>query len=143
MAKKKNNQTVVNSIESVNLEVDTKKLAKAIVEAQEETKKAKNQHKSFRASFMASVNTMLFVALAAIAVITDVRMWIGFATNGTYALFDCILYTLMFAGVVIIAILCSVESWRDNDENAIQHFNTNVSLVALIIAIIALVRGVG
>ena len=36
MAKKKNNQTVVNNIESVNLDIDYDKLAKAIVDAQKQ-----------------------------------------------------------------------------------------------------------
>ena len=35
MAKKKNNQTVVNNIESVNVDIDYNKLAEAIVKAQQ------------------------------------------------------------------------------------------------------------
>ena len=43
MAKKKNNQTVVNNIESVNLDIDCDKLAEAIVKAQQKAEKQKQK----------------------------------------------------------------------------------------------------
>ena len=92
---------------------------------------------------MVGINAVFFVVLAIIAVLMCVWMWYDFINNNTYVLVDCVLYTIMFLAVVIVSVLCSIESWKDNDEDAIQHFNTNVSLVALIIAIIALVKGVG
>lgn len=41
MAKKKNNTTVVNNIDSVNVEIDYEKLAKAMIKAQQEADKQK------------------------------------------------------------------------------------------------------
>lgn len=139
----KNNTKIVNNIDTVNLEIDYKKLAKEIVLAQEEAQKSKRKHKGYRASFMAVINTMIFALFAVIAVFSCIGMWRNFISYNEYSLFDCITYTLMFIGVVIISVLCCVESWRDNDEAAIQYFNTNVSLVALIVALIAIVKEVG
>ena len=45
MAKKKNNQTVVNNIESVNLDIDYDKLAEAIVKAQQKAKEQQIKEK--------------------------------------------------------------------------------------------------
>ena len=45
--------------------------------------------------------------------------------------------------IIFVSICGGVEAWRDNDENAIMHFNTNVALVALIVALVALVKGAG
>ena len=41
MAKKKSNPTVVNNIESVNMEIDYDKLAEAIVKAQQKAEEQK------------------------------------------------------------------------------------------------------
>jgi hypothetical protein len=63
--------------------------------------------------------------------------------SGTYQLFACIIATIVFALLITTNVLSAIEAWRDDDENAIMHFNTNVSLVALIIALIALFKEVG
>ena len=47
----------------------------------------------------------------------------------------------IFAVIGIFAFLCQQESLGDSDEDAQQHFNTNIALIALFVALVALVKG--
>lgn len=138
---------VINHYHIEELEVETKidykKLAKEIVAAQEEVKKLKKRPNRFRAAVMAVANTMTPALLALFSVLASIGMWIEFSTKPMHSLLEYIAYTVMFIGIIIVSVCCGVEAWRDDDENAIMHFNTNVALVALIVAFAALVRGVG
>ena len=140
---KKHPKTVVNNIDSVNIEIDYKKLAREIVAAQEEAKMQKKRPNRFRAGVMAVANTMIPIIIAVFALLACIGVWTEFATEPKHSLLGYIVYTLMFIVVVIVSICCSVESWKDDDENAMQHFNSNVALVALIISFIAFMKGVG
>ncbi len=140
---KKHPKTVVNNIDSVNIEIDYKKLAREIVAAQEEAKMQKKRPNRFRAGVMAVANTMIPIIVAVFALLACIVVWTEFATEPKHSLLGYIVYTLIFIVVVIVSICCSVESWKDDDENAMQHFNSNVALVALIISFIAFMKGVG
>lgn len=142
MAKKKQN-TVVNNIDSVNVEIDYKKLAKEIVAAQEEAEMQKKHHTRFRAGLMAVANAMIPIMIAIFALFACIGAWTELATAPKHSLISYILYTMMFTAIVVISVCCSVEAWKDDDENAMQHFNSNIGLVALVIAFIALMRDVG
>lgn len=138
---------VINHYHIEELEVETKidykKLAKEIVAAQEEAKKNKKRPNRFRAAAMAAANTMTPIFLALFAVLACVGMWIDFANEPVYELSTYIGNTALFVAITVVSVCCGIEAWRDDDENAIMHFNTNVALVALIVALVALVRGVG
>lgn len=135
---------VINHYHIEELEIDTKidyqKLAKEIVAAQEEALKIKKRPNKFRAAVMVAANAMIPVLILIFSVLACIGMWIEFATVPVHNLLDYITYTIMFAGIALVSICCSVEAWKDNDENAIMHFNTNVALVALIVAFVALVK---
>lgn len=144
-------KNVTNDLQSIicaaileaNQKENEETISKKEEDSKEKSEKSKSRCKGYRASFMAAINTMIFVIFAVMAVFSCIGIWINFFYDNAYTWFDAVGYTLMFIGVVIISIMCSIESWRDNDNDAIQHFNTNVSLVALIVALIALAKGVG
>lgn len=125
----------------VETKIDYKKLAKEIVAAQEEAKKLKKRPNRIRAAAMAAANTMIPVLLALFAVLACVGMWIEFANDPVYELRTYIGNTSLFVAIAVVSICCGIEAWKDDDENAIMHFNTNVALVALIVALVALVKG--
>ena len=139
MAKPKN----IYNIDNVNMEIDYDKLADAIIKAQEKAKEQSKRPNRFRSSVMAIVNVCIPVLLAIFSVITCVGIWKEYFIDPVNGLFRCIFLTLLFIVVVIISICCSREAWKDDDENAIMHFNTNIALVALIVAMIALLKGLG
>lgn len=140
-------ERIINNYHIEKLEIETKfdikELAKEIVVAQEETKKIKKRPNRFIAAVMAVANATIPVLLALFAMLVCIGMWTEFATKPTRILFEYIAYTVMFIGIIIVCVCCSLEAWKDDDENAIMHFNTNVSLVALIVALVALLKGVG
>lgn len=127
----------------VKTKIDYKELAKEIVTAQQEAKKANKRPNRFRAAVMATANTMAPALLVLFSVLACIGMWIEFSTKPVHSILEYIAYTVMFIGIIVVSVCCGVEAWRDDDENAIMHFNTNVALVALIVAFVALVRGVG
>ncbi|MBO5462744.1 MAG: hypothetical protein J6A49_05460 [Clostridia bacterium] len=182
MAKKKNNQTVVNNIESVNVDIDYDKLAEAIVKAQnrvdEEQSYQENKTKITIKDYIKAIvlilrnksNTQGNLTVSIFAVLTSLTFKIiaitGFFLTiaGIYIAVNCILHgfdvgniTLwIIFGIVLIVLsvivfLYSVIIWgasheveKEKDKNYIVSvFSGIVSFVALIIAIIALVKGVG
>ena len=130
-------------IEELEIEtkIDYKKLAKEIVAAQEEAKKLKKRPNRIRAATMAAANTMIPVLLALFAVLACVDMWIEFVNEPVHGLSTYIGNTALFIAIAVVSVCCGIEAWKDDDENAIMHFNTNVALVALIVALVALVKG--
>lgn len=147
MAKKKNNQTVVNNIESVNLDVDTEKLAKAIIEAQqkveEETTKETRRANKFRTRAMSFFNGTIYALISIISIYFIYIIWTDSYSKPEVSLPSCIVFTFLFAFVAIYSFLCQQETFNDKAADVHEHFNTNIALVALIIALIALVKGVG
>lgn len=143
MAKKKDKPQVINNIQELNLEIDYDKLAEAMIKAQEKAQPTKKRPSRFRAIGMISVNTTIPIMCALFSIVICITMWGEFAINGEYPLFECIMATIVFALILITQVFSAIEAWRDDDENAIKHFNINVSLVALIIAFVALFQGVG
>lgn len=125
----------------VETKIDYKKLAKEIVAAQEEAKKKVKRPNRIRAAVMVVVNMIIPVSLVLFSVLADIGIWIEFVSTGKPALWDCMAYTMMFFAIVLVSICCAIETWKDDDENAIMHFNTNVALVALIVSLIALFKG--
>ena len=143
MSKNKNKPTTVNNIQELNLEIDYDKLAEAIVKAQEGAKDAKKRPSKFRANTMIVINTAIPITFILFAVIACFTIWHEFVTNGTYTVLTCIVASIFLALFIITNIVSAIEAWKDDDENAIKHFNTNVSLAALIIALIALLKEIG
>lgn len=182
MAKKKNNQTVVNNIESVNLDIDYDKLAKAIVKAQEQAEKEQYKEETktkitikdyikaiglilrnksdTKGNLTASIFVLLISLtfriiavtgffLVAIGIIISVCFILHGLDVGNIALW--IISAICLIVLSVFVFLYSVIIWgasneveKEKDKNYIVSvFSGMVSFAALIIAIIALVKGVG
>ena len=142
MAKK---SQIINHYHIEELEVETKidyqKLAEAIVAAQEEAKKNEKRPNRFRASIMAAANMIAPILLTIFSVLTCIGMWTEFAKEPAFEVSTYIGFTVLFAAITVVSICCGIEAWKDDDENVIMHFNTNVALVALIVSLVALIKG--
>ena len=154
MAKKKNNQTVVNNIESVNLDIDTKKLAQAIVDAQQKA----NEKYSVSSEMMKLVIVPVLWILAAVCLFIGVAFF-AILVKEASALTEILknqeyirVLTILvefFASMFSIALaFFSGFSAKEMDEEKDRQyvasvFSNIVALVALIVALIALVKGVG
>lgn len=138
---------VVNHYHTKKLKLETKidykELAKELATAQEEAKKNRKRPNRFRASVMAAANTIVPILLALFAVLACIGMWMEFAKGTAHELSTYIGNTALFVAIAVVSVCCGIEAYKDDDENAISHFNTNVTLVALIVALIALFKGVG
>lgn len=140
MAKKKKNTTVVNNIESISIEIDYDKLAEAIVKAQTKASKQKKTTGKFRSAAMGLFNGSIYAVVYIFAVIMIYVVWSECYFNQTIPLVGCILFTFVLTFVGVYAFLCQQESHSDSESETITHFNTNIALFALIVAMIALFR---
>ena len=129
------------SVSAIVEPIDYDRLAEAIISAQEKAKKLKKRPNRFRAAAMATANTMIPVLLAVFAALACVGMWVEFVNEPIYELSTYIGNTALFVAVAVVSASCGIEAWKDDDENAIMHFNTNVALVALIVSLVALIKG--
>lgn len=125
----------------VETKIDYKKLAKEIVAAQEEAKKIRKRPNRFRASAMVYINVLVSALMCFFAVLACVGMWMKYAKNPQYEISTYIEYTFVFTAIAVVSVGCGVEALKDDDENAIMHFNTNVAFAALIVAFLALIKG--
>lgn len=155
---KQKQQPQVIHIEELEIEnkvdIDYDKLAQAISKAmlmheqekeavQKETKERKKRPNRFRGSIMATANMMAPILIAIFSTLSCIGMWNEYANEAVFELITYIKLTVLFVTIAVISVCCGIESWKDDDENAIMHFNTNVALVALIVALVALVKEVG
>ena len=141
MAKKKDKPQVINNIQELNLEIDYDKLAEAIVKASKKTSYKRNT--KIRGFLMGMCNGILYLALCYLVVNTIVQMWEEYAKNGAHNIFICILMSVVGIAVAILLFLAQQETTDDSDEEVFSHFNTTVAFAALIVALIALFKGVG
>lgn len=157
MAKKKDKQQV--NIQELNLEIDYKKLAQAIVEAQNDAEKQQTEGKSFVSKSFAFWISLFFrfVSIFGIAVCI-----IGFIAIIQYAINTAVwtpannivanVFALGIVGLVLVAFgAYCIVMWRaakeieqEKDKNFIVAvFSGIVSFAALIVALVALYKGVG
>ena len=69
------------------------------------------------------------------------KIWTYYSLNQV-TLFNAIALTLLFVFMGIYFFLCQQETLGDKQAEAREHFSINVSLVALIVSLIALFKGV-
>ncbi len=142
MAKKKERNTY--NIDKVELEIDYKKLAEAIVKAQENAAKTKKRPNRMRGAIMGSLNAMLYFLVGLVSIIAIIGAWIEYAStleNPTRYLSDYIGCTVMLVVSALLSVMCGIEAIKDNDEAAQTHFNSLIAVVALIVSLVALYRG--
>lgn len=137
MRKHRRNITIVNN------EIDYDKLAEAIVNAQSRTKETKKSTSKFRSAAMSFFNGAIYSIAYVLSGLSIYVIWAESYAKQSASLVGCIILTVILAFIGIYAFLCQQESFQDKDSDAREHFNINISLIALIVAIIALFKGVG
>ena len=142
MAKKKSTSNVVNNIDLIHMDIDYDKLAEAIVKAQKKAEFKEKSHSKYRSSAMNFLNGTIYSSVYILSGIEVFTVWKDFSTEKDISLISCIVVTLILLFVGVYSFLCQQESLREKESESFAHFNTNVSLVAMIIALVALFRGV-
>ena len=138
MAKK---PTVHNHIDKVTVNIDYDQLAKAILAEQKKSENISKKRMGARQFLMAWCNGILYVVLYSYVIRKIIVMWQKFASNEVTSLYMCIIYTVAGVSLAILLFLAQQETMNDSKEDTITHFNMNIALVALITAIVALVKG--
>ena len=138
MAKKKDKQTTVYNIDSVNMEIDYDKLAEAITKAQRVAGNDEKTTGKVRSVVIKFFNGIVYVAVCVLSVLAIYSVWTEVVYTPDTSLVNCIVLTIVLAIVAIFAFLCQQESFDDKEKDALDYFNANVSLLALVIAMLAL-----
>lgn len=162
MAKKKDKPQVINNIGNVNFEIDYDKLADAMVKAQA---KAAQQAESsstdakMTTGFFAFISNLFFnVAgwvIAILSVSLGIAVWIvgakelNWQGTSNFILNSFVLFVI--TAVLVVSLLVSImmigaakEVKQSRDKNfVVSVFSSLTGLVALIVALIALFKGVG
>ena len=159
MAKKKDKPQVINNIQELNLEIDYDKLAQAIVKAQNEAEKQRTESKSFVSNSFIFLVSLIFggiglggFGISAIGLAAIVR-YVGKIAVWETA-FDYISNIFALGIVTIFLVVLGLYScllWKsakeikkEKDRNYIVSvFSGIVSFAALIVALVALFKGVG
>ena len=158
MAKKKDKPQVINNIQELNLEIDYDKLAEAIVKAQEVSEDEANKKRRFTSGSFAMLITVafsgfsIFVALLAASLILalvvswNTLQWDGF-TNMVVSILIiafCIVFAIVLGLYAVLLWKSAKEIETEQDRNyIISVFSGIVSFAALIVALVALFKGVG
>ena len=159
MAKKKDKPQVINNIQELNLEIDYKKLAQAIVEAQNDAEKQQTERKSFVSNSFAFWISLFFrfvpvfgITVCLIGFITIIQYAINTAIWSSanniianiFALGIVVLFLIALGAYCIIMWRAAKEIEQEKDKNFIVAvFSGIVSFAALIVALVALFKGVG
>lgn len=126
-----------------NPDFDYDKLAEAIVKAQQKANESVKSTGKFRSALMWLFNIIVYSSVVAIASYCIYIIWTSSYVEQTPPFVGCMVFTFVLAAVAIGAFVCLIESFRDKNSDAREHFNINISLIALLVAIIALIKGVG
>lgn len=139
MGKKDRKPPVVNNIQELNLEIDYDKLAEAIIKAKKIQPSPAAKKKNFREKAMSLMNGILYAFIYVIALLCIVEVWRGFSQNPEHLVVN-IFCTAVFGIFGVYAFLCQQEALKDNGQEAQTHFNSNIALIALILAILTFFR---
>lgn len=135
---KNNRKATINNIENLNIEIDYKKLADAIVEANNNSKVKDMKHSKVRCTIMNWLNGIVYSIIYILSFYGVYYVW---HNNLLASLVAKILFSVFFAVLGISMLLSQQESIKESFEESREHFNTNISLIALIVALIALYKG--
>ena len=158
MAKKNDKLQVINNIQELNLEIDYDKLAEAIVKAKEKSENKANSEKRYMSKAFA---TMISIAFRGVAILmcfftfamicTGINMFNTFLWNDASSVLSNIFSMLFLVALSAIFVLYFFLLWKsakeieaETDRNYIVAvFSGIVSFAALIVALVALFKGVG
>ena len=158
MAKKKDKPQVINNIKELNLEIDYDKLAEAMVKVQGNTSNeyAKSKYLSaalvslistaFKGVAIALLPTIIIMVIAIQNVAITTMQWDGvFLIIGNIAILAIFALFAFVMGIFAKLLWKSAKELEDEkDRNyIISVFSAIVSFAALIVALVALFKGVG
>lgn len=158
MAKKKNKPQVINNIQEQNLEIDYDKLAEAIVKAQEISEDKANKKRKFTSGSFAMIVMVAFYIfsflsglLALLLFLAPIIFWNTLQWGGFTNIFTsistiafCIVFAIILGLYMVLLWKAAKEIETEKDRNyIISVFSGIVSFVALIVALVALFKGVG
>ena len=158
MAKKKDKQQVINNIQELNLEIDYDKLAESIVKANSKLDAEANQSKKFTSGmFSMSVFVILRVIallgwiIAFALLIGSINTFIEMSWNDFSTISGNIFQIIHSITITVLLVLYPLMLWKsakeietEKDRNyIISVFSGIVSFAALIVALVALFKGVG
>lgn len=149
MSKKKEKtiekQDLIEVLENaqINVTIDYKRIAEEIVLAEKKLQKEKEctekKRTRFRLCISFVINSMIYLGIAALSLVLIIAGWIGWArgqVNGP--LLIMILLSMAFIMIIIFGIGGFTESLKDDGESSDKYMNSNVAVLALIIAVISL-----
>ena len=135
--KKRIKRTVV-----VKTEIDYEKLAVAIVEAQNKATEKASSSRKFREAGMSFFNGSVYAFLYGLIGYVVYGLWNNVNVETNMAFYKEVFLSIILAFIGIYAFLCQQESLRDKGNEVREHFNSIVPFAALILALVALFRGV-
>lgn len=152
MSKNKKTQ-IINNIESINLEIDYDRLAQAIVKANENADKGKKYVSgtfAFLSSILFCILSGIGFLFAFVGIIGSVVFFIQNLSAGFFPIIKNIMISLL---IIISSVLIGLFAYiflkagkeisNEKDRNfIISAFSGIVSFVALIVALIALAKGI-
>ena len=156
MGKKKDKTQPINNIQNLNLEINYDKLAESIVKAQEKAEASTQKQKHYTLGTFATPLIVAFYGMSVLGWILVAALPVGVYKawdNLKWDSFDSGLtsvVTLLFIlGIMVIIGLYSILLWKsakeveaETDRNyVISMFSGVVSFAALIVALVALVKG--
>ena len=156
MGKKKDKNQPITHIHNLNLEIDYDKLAEAIVAAQEKVTSDENRGKKYTSAALASVVAWAFLGVSLLGCIAALfvplyvsSIWHIFRWDGYESILSSVLTIILYVGIEAVVILYSVVLWKaakeisaeKNRNYIIALFSGVVSFAALIVALVALVKG--
>lgn len=158
MAKKKDKPQVINNIGEINLEIDYDKLAESIVKAQEKNENEANGKKKFTSGTFALIISLAFRGVAFLGWLIALAMPFAiintaksFVWNEVNVVMGNVFGIAFAVALFVVLVLYSFMLWKsakeietEKDRNyIISVFSGIVSFAALIVALVALFKGVG
>lgn len=124
------------------VEHDKEEKRNELLEQKEKESQETEKNNKVRSFFMRLCNWVMYAIVYTIAAYCFYIMF-KVETNNNAELFVKIILMVIFVVIAIFMFLSQFESFKDSYKEVREHFNSNIGFAALIIAIIALVKGVG
>ncbi len=137
MSKKQNS---IRRIENVHFEIDYDKLAEAISKASAESEKKTSEHSRVRFKAMKMLNGIVYSGIYSLCIVCLYPIWKSYSFTEPIDLIARILLSIVLIIVGVVMFLSQQESFDESYEESKDHFNTNLSFIALILALIALLK---
>ena len=158
MAKKKDKPQVINNIGEINLEIDYDKLAEAIVKANSKIEEEANKSKKFTSGMLSisvfailRVIAMLGWIIAFALLFGSISMFVEMSWNDFSTVAENVFQIICSIIIIVLLVIYPIMLWKsakeietEKDRNyIISVFSGIVSFAALIVALVALFKGVG